>query len=380
MTKLVMATTLAVCLLPGVAQAQQAATTAATTAGPTAPAAAAAPASAAPAPAPAAPSAPLFWRQSVLNVTVSANLNSFAPALQLTRNQTVDMSISLRPRFTISRMFQVRAGLDLRYEFTNSDTTATINEPAFGDPFVDLWVTGIPAVGPVKFWVAPRLQFPVSPQSRAATTVLTTGLVVQAAAGIEHFLGGDLTLVAQGIYTHSFNQYTTPETRTEFTPNCFGGPGDTGCANQLSGISNVADVLSWAFIVAPSWGIISPGLFFRMTHAFPYSVSSLDGLSNTGAAPSRVRQSTFFAGWVDINATPWFSFEVGYSMGRNLLRADGTIGNPIWDESQDMRLYVSTVFTLDRLYQAIRGNDRSNSGVIRTQNAPQRGPAAVAIF
>lgn len=380
MTKLVMATTLAALTLPCVAQAQQAASSATTPAGPTAPAAAAAPAAPAAAAAPAARSAPLFWRQSVFNLTVSANMNNFAPSLQLTRNQTVDMSLSLRPRFTLSRMFQIRAGLDLRYEFTNSDTTATINEPTFGDPFVDLWVTGIPAVGPLKFWVAPRLQFPVSPSSRAATTVLTTGLVVQAALGVDHFLGGDLTLVAQGIYTHSFNQYTTPETRTEFRPACFGGPGDTGCANQLSGIANVQDVLSWAFIVAPSWGIFSPGLFFRMTHAFPYSVSSLEGLSNTGAAPPRVRQSTFFAGWIDVNATPWFTVEVGYSMGRNLLRADGTIGNPIWDEAQDMRLYVSTVFTLDRLYQAIQGGGRSNSGVIRTQNRPQRGPAAVAIF
>lgn len=379
MTKLVMATTLAALALPAVAQAQQAASTSSSTAGPTAPAAAAAPA--APAAAPAAPRpTPLFWRQSLINFTVSANLNSFAPGLQLTRNETVDMSLSLRPRFTLSRMFQVRAGLDLRYEFTNSDTTATINEPRFGDPFVDLWITGIPAIGPLKFWVAPRLQFPVSPESRAATTILTTGLILQAAVGVEHFLGGDLTLIAQGVYTHNFNQYTTPETRTPFSPNCFGGPGDTGCANQVSGVSNAADVLSWAFIVAPSWGHWSPGLFFRMTHAFPYSVRSLEGLSNVGEAPTRVRQSTFFAAWIDYNANPWLSLELGYSMGRNLLRADGQIGNPIWDENQDMRVYFSTVITADKLYQALTGAGRGSGGVIRTENIPRRGPASIATF
>jgi hypothetical protein len=376
MTKLVMATTLAALALPAVAQAQQAASTSSSTAGPTAPAAAAAPA-----PAPAAPAAPraapLFWRQSLINFTVSANLNSFAPALQLTPNRTVDMSLSLRPRFTLSRMFQVRAGLDLRYEFTNSDTTSTINEARFGDPFVDLWITGIPAVGPFKFWVAPRLQFPVSPESRAATTILTTGLVLQAAVGVEHFLGGDLTLIAQGSYTHNFNQYTTPGTRTEFSPNCFSG---LSCLNQVSGVANAADVLSWAVIVAPSWGHWSPGLFFRMTHAFPYSLRSLEGLSNVGEAPSRVRQSTFFAAWVDYNANPWLSLELGYSMGRNLLRADGRIGNPIWDEAQDMRVYVSTVFTVDKLYQALSGNDRGSGGVIRTENTPRRGPASIATF
>ncbi|MFO0628709.1 MAG: hypothetical protein U0325_24250 [Polyangiales bacterium] len=276
-------------------------------------------------------------------------------------------------------MFQVRAGLDFRYEFTNSDSTGRINEPRFGDPFVDLWITGIPAVGPLKVWVAPRLQFPVSPESRAATTILTTGLVLQAAVGVEHFLGGDLTLIAQGTYTHTFNQYTTPATQTDFRPTCF-TPGDTSCYGQVSGVSNVSDVLAWALIVAPSWGIWSPGLFFRMSHAFPYSVRSLEGLSNVGEAPSRVRQSTFFAAWLDVNPNPWFTVEVGYSMGRNLLRADGQIGNPIWDEAQDMRLYVSTVFTVDKLYQALAGNDRGGGGVIRTENTPRRGPAAIATF
>jgi len=379
MRKLVLATTLAALTVPGFAQAQQSAPSTAPAAGPTAPPSAAATPAAAPAPA-APPATPLFWRQSLVNFTVSANLNTFAPALQLTPNRTVDMSLSLRPRFTLSRMFQIRAGLDLNYEFTNSDSTTTINEPRFSDPFVDLWVTGIPAVGPLKTWVAGRLSFPVSAESRAQTRIITTGLLFQAALGIEHFLGGDLTLIANAVYTHNFNEYSTSETRTAFRPACYGGPADTGCANQLSGAANASDVLSWALIVAPSWGIWSPGLFFRMQHVFPHAFSDVSGVSNVGVAPPRVRQTTFFAAWLDVNPNPWFTLEVGYSMGRNILGADGRYGNPIWDENQDMRLYVSTVFTIDKLYQAITGAGRGAGGVIRTQNTPRRGPAAIATF
>lgn len=386
MRKLVMATTLAAAMLPGLAQAQQSATTATATAGPTVPATAATATPAAPAAPAAPPATPLFWRQSLINYTVSANINTFNPGMQLTRNETVDMSLSLRPRFTLSRMLQIRAGLDLNYEFTNSDSTTTRNEPRFADPFVDLWITGIPAVGPLKVWVAPRLVFPVSSESRAQTRILTAGMVLQAAVGIEHFLGGDLTLIANAVYTHNFNQYTTSELRSDaadnrgYNPQCFGIPTDNGCANQLSGVANASDVMSWAVIVAPSWGIWSPGLFFRMQHIFPHTFRDLDGTSNGVQSPNRVRQTTFFAAWLDVNPNPWFTLEVGYSMGRNILRADGQYGNPIWDETQDMRVYVSTVFTIDKLYQALSGAGRGAGGVIRTQNTPRRGPASIATF
>lgn len=381
MRKLVMATTLAAAMLPGLAQAQQTATTAA---GPTVAAAAAAPTPAAPA-APAAPrAAPLFWRQSLINYTVSANFNALGIGNQLTTNRTVDMSLSLRPRFTLSRMFQIRAGLDFNYEFTNSDITTTRNEPRFADPFVDLWVTGIPAIGPLKLWVAPRLVFPVSSESRAQTRILTAGMVLQAAVGVEHFLGGDLTLIANAVYTHNFDQYTTVGPRAgeepDYRPTCFGIPTDTGCSNQVSGLANASDVMSWAVIVAPSWGIWSPGLFFRMQHIFPHTFRDLEGTTNNVQSPNRVRQTTFFAAWLDVNPNPWFTLEVGYSMGRNILQANGQYGNPIWDDLQDMRLYVSTVITVDKLYQALSGAGRGAGGVIRTHNNPRRGPAAIATF
>lgn len=386
MRKLVMATTLAAAMLPRLAQAQQSATSTTPTAGPTVPATAAAATPAAPAAAPAPRPAPLFWRQSLINFTVSANFNALGIGNQLTTNRTVDMSLSLRPRFTLSRMFQVRAGLDFNYEFTNSDFTTTRNEPRFADPFVDLWVTGIPAVGPLKMWVAPRLVFPVSPESRAQTRILTAGMVFQAAVGVEHFLGGDLAIIANAVYTHNFDQFTTPGLRPEsieqrgYSPSCFGVPTDTGCANQVSGLANASDVMSWAVILAPSWGIWSPGVFFRMQHIFPHQFRALEGTSNGVAQPNTVRQTTFFAAWLDVNPNPWFTLEVGYSMGRNILQANGQYGNPIWDDNQDMRLYVSTVITVDKLYQALSGASRGSGGVIRTQRNPNRGPAAVAVF
>ena len=67
--------------------------------------------------------------------------------LNQSANDTVDMSIALRPRWTFNRMLQLRAGIAFSYEFTNADNTTTRNEPRFGDMNLDLWITGIPPLG-----------------------------------------------------------------------------------------------------------------------------------------------------------------------------------------------------------------------------------------
>jgi hypothetical protein len=363
----------AAALLAGLS-ATSAASAQTTTPAPAAPAPAA-PAAAAPAAAPVARPAPLPWRQTQLLATVGMSLSVLDPSLTLTQNPTVDMSIAIRPRWTFNRMLQMRAGIAFSYEFTNGDFTTTRNEPRFGDMNLDLWITGIPPVGgAVKFWVAPRLVFPVSVESRARTMIVTPGVVLQAAYGIEHVLGGDLAIIANGVYTHPFYENTTPGIRTgqQYRQQCYGGS-DT-CTNQVSGLFNPANTLSWALIIAQSWDHFSPGVFFSMQHIFPYGSSSRAGLPNS---PSTVRNNTIFAAWVDWIVNPWFTAEVGYQVFRTLLDADGTYGNPFYAPNQDTRLYLQTVFSLDKIYELASGRSQGGGGVIRTHNNSPRGSFAM---
>lgn len=323
--------------------------------------------------------APLPWRQTQLLATVGMSLSVIDPSITQTANRTVDMSLAIRPRWTFNRMFQLRAGIAFNYEFTNSDTTTTRNEPRFGDMNLDLWITGIPALGgAVKFWVAPRLILPVSVESRARSTIFTPGLVVQAAYGIENVLGGELAIIANGAFTHPLYQTTTPTIRTgqENRNTCYGPAGTESCSDQLSGLFSPANTLSWAIIFAQSWEHISPGVFFSMQHIFPYQGSAIPAMGgNPGipASPSVVRQNTIFAAWVDWIATPWFTAEVGYQVFRNLLDADGQRGNPFYAANQDTRFYLQTVFSLDKLYDIAAGRGGGAGGVIRTRNESPRG-------
>lgn len=345
------------------------------------PAAAAAPTpAAAPAPA-AAPTRPppLPWRQTQMLVTTGMSLSVIDPSLNLYANRTVDMSIAVRPRWTFNRMLQMRAGLVFSYEFTNGDFTTTRNEPRFGDMNIDLWVTGIPALGgAVKFWVAPRLIFPVSVESRARTMIVTPGLVLQAAYGIEHVLGGELDIIANGVFTHPLYQYTTGGARTNQGPaQCYGSLGGGSCSDQLTGLFNPANTVSWALILAQSWEHISPGVFFSMQHIFPYQGTSAAGLPNGQAT---VRNNTIFAAWVDWIATPWFTAEVGYQVFRTLLDFDGTYGNPFYAPHQDTRFYLQTVFSLDKIYELASGRSAGGGGVIRTRNTTPRPLGSFAMF
>jgi hypothetical protein len=330
--------------------------------------------------APARP-APLPWRQTQLLATVGVSLPTLIRDLTQYPNDTVDLSIAIRPRWTFNRMLQLRAGIAFNYEFTNADNTTTLHEPRFSDMNLDLWFTGIPALGgAVKFWVAPRLVFPVSVESRARTVIFTPGLVLQAAYGIDHVLGGDLAIIANGTFTHPLYQYTTPGIRTgqENRSTCFGSGNGGNCNDQLSGLFNAANTVSWALIVAQSWDHISPGVFFSMQHIFPYQGTDNAVLMHNN--PTSVRTNTIFAGWVDWIATPWFTAEVGYQVFRNLLNSDGTYGNPLYAPYQDTRFYLQTVFSLDKIYEIASGRSGGSGGVIRTRNDPPRPQGSFAMF
>ncbi|MFO0602458.1 MAG: hypothetical protein U0324_04750 [Polyangiales bacterium] len=350
------------------------------------PAPAAAPAPAAtPAPAPAAARRPTPWAASQLSITSSANWDLFDYSYRPSSRSlsVIDLNVSLRPRYRINRALQLRARWDYNFEFTNSDTTQTQYEPRFGDPSLDLWFLGLPSLGDFRFALAGGFIFPVSPESRAQTLILTPRVIGQVAWGIEA-LGGEIAVIGQVIYSHRFLQYTTPGIRGDFpyqrTVNA-DFTGSPGIANQLSGLPGVHDQLSWTVILAPSWGKWSPGVAFSMTHQWSYDISrggSTTATTSANQLPTgdHLRQLSSFSGWLDYNPTAWLTIEAGYFMTRRLLRDDGTWGNPIYDPYQDWRVYLNANIVLDKFFEAITGGGQGEGGVIRTQNTPRRDVTA----
>jgi hypothetical protein len=368
-------------LVPASALAQQTPTPAAaptTEPAPAAPAtttAAAAPAATPPAPAPAAPAAaparaPNPWAGSQLNVQTSANGAFFDRSYVLSGDSTsaADMSITLSPRYRLNRVFQLRASWNFNMEFTNADNTTTRLEPRFSDPSLDLWATGLPPLGNLRFALAAGLVFPVSVESRANTLILTPRVIGQAAWSVEAF-GGDFALIGRVAYSHPFQQYTTPGIRGSFPYNrsCVTASGD--CSGQLRGSTNVHDQFTWSVILSQSWGDWSPGVFFQMIHQWAYDIPT--ATLGTGAQDSHYRQSTYFAGWLDYNPVGWLTVEAGYQMQRSVLDGDGTYGNPFYGQYQDWRVYLSANIVLDKFFEAIGGSGAGGGGVIRTQNTPR---------
>lgn len=302
-------------------------------------------------------------------VQQTMNLNVIAPGLQQTRNPTADASVWMLPRYTINKDWQLRGRWIFSYEETNSDSTATKNEPRFGDLTAQLFYRSIPEIGKtgIKPMLNASLMFPVSSESRARTMVVTPGIGYQLVKSFEHVLGGELSIIHSGNYTHPFYRYTTPGIRDDapYQRQCYGG---FGCAEQLSGAANPSDTLSWSFIVAGEWGKWSPALFFLGGHAFPYTFKEQPGLSTAKSEnPNSVRQTTYFSAWLDYNANSWLTVEGGYYMFRNILNDDGTYGNPLWSRYQDMRLYLGVNLNIDNIAKELEGGG-GEGGVVRAKN------------
>lgn len=339
---------------------------------------------AAPAEAPAPPP-PLPWRGSVFFTSTSVSGNVFDRGSRLTYVPSADMTYAFRPRFFIHRWFQFRAAFSFYNELTDTSGTPTVREVRATDTSIDLWFHGIPTIGPLKIWLAPRVIFPTSPESRARTMVLGAGLVAQAALSFENFLRGDLAIIFLGNYVHQFSTYQTGGLQDGgFQRLCTDVSGEqvgsTSCYASASVRGNPHDSLTWAVILAPSWDWFSPGAFFSMTHTFRYVPSTVAGVptyerpGQIGYAPDPTNNTTYFAAWADFNVSSWLTIEAGYAMARDLRgqQQSTPFGNPFFDQYQDWRLYLQTVWTLDRLYTAIFQRSGQAGGVIRTRNQPRQ--------
>jgi hypothetical protein len=266
---------------------------------------------------------------SELRLVTEANLNTFAPKLQQTRNATVESSLLLRPRFDAGNDISIRARFAIAYEWTDSDTTTDRHEPVVSDLDIEAAWKGLPKLLGIETALGVSTVFPTSEASRARTLYFAPGVLVAIERPFSLF-GGEVSPALRASYHRPVYRFSTPGLAEPppYAPRCFGG--GIGCFDQASGVANVRDRFEWRVVLSGDWYGFSPGALFQATHQLPYAVEE-----------QAVRVITFFSLWLAYAPLDWLAFELGYSMERNIIGGSGGYENPLFDRHEDMRLYLS---------------------------------------
>ena len=291
-------------------------------------------------------------------------------------NPTVDSSIWLQPRYALSDAFQLRGLLVFSYEYTNADDTNTKNEPRFSDTTTLALLPEDPG-DPGRHQARRRRERRLPDVTRVARPHddgQRPALTAPAREGrSSKVLGGEVDIIASGVYSHPLYRNTTSEIRgtRPYAFQCVGG--GTSCQDQLSGTFNASDSVGYSLIIAGEWGKWSPALFYRGTSQGAYTGSTaknpVDGTNVStpaGFEPTHIRQRSYFSAWLDYNANSWLTAEVGYWLDRTTLGEDGTRGNPFFDRYQDMRVYLGASFNIDNIMKQLEGGP-TEAGIVRAK-------------
>jgi hypothetical protein len=317
---------------------------------------------------------PRAFAGSVLSGQVSMFTGTVFKGQQQYYDPTVEGNIYILPRYSFHKDWQIRGRLIYSYEFTNSDSTTTQHEPRFSDTTLQLFYRGIPEIPKAKIKLLAGIQsaFPTSPESRARTLYFSPGVAVSAARVFDKVLGGEISLAATATYTHPFYRSKTPEVRNDFPysrQSCSAASCEASStisptqgqqqdalenkgAAQLSGSANVSDSIAWLISASGEWGKWSPGAYGLVAHQWAYTFQDIPGVTRLDDR-THVRNTVFFLAFLDYNFNHWIGAEVGYFMQRNILREDGTYGNPFFDRYQDTRVYLGANFNPDSFVEEV---------------------------
>lgn len=310
-------------------------------------------------------------------LTTSMTTNTVFAGQTQYNNPTVEGNAWLLPRYAISDAFQLRGRLIVSYEMTNSDDTRYRNEPVLSDTTLQLFYRKIPEIATVKPMVGLNVGLPTSKLSQSRTQIFSPGAIVQLVKGFEHVLGGEVSVIAMGIYSHPIYQSRQAETvdpRDIQTFQCVGG---VACGDLLTGTLNPSDSLAYAAIVAGEWGKWAPAFYYLGASQWVYHPTTVteaqvtpggNNIPVTGVADrASVRQSHYFSLWLDYNFNPWFTGEVGYWNSTSVLAEDGKYANPLFNRYADTRVYLGVNINIDNLMKQLEGGP-AEAGIVRAQN------------
>lgn len=295
-------------------------------------------------------------------------------------NPTVEGSLWLLPRYTLSDAFQLRGRMIVSYEMTNSDTTTYRNEPMLSDTTLQLYYKKIPEIATVKPMLALNAGIPTSKLSRARTQVVAPGATLQLVKGFEDVLGGEIMLLGMGIYSHPIYTSNTAEVSDPRAPGAFNCAGGNGCTDLLTGTLNPSDSLAYALIVVGEWGKWAPAFYYLGASQWVYHPTTVNQSDVIAGAPnepveglgsrSSVRQTHYFSAWLDYNWNSWLTAEIGGWNSTSALTGEGKYSNPFFNRYADTRVYIGFNFNIDNLMKQLEGGD-AEAGIVRAKNTHQ---------
>jgi hypothetical protein len=271
----------------------------------------------------------------------------------------------LRPRYYIKPYLSVRARLDLTTEWLNAEETKYARQALFGD----LWTEMIyepPKFHGIDSVVGVRAVWGTSIEAQAQTSVVQLGPVAAIGRTFDTRIGtfdvrlgmyglGNIVKSTSPTVDLGYSCQTTAE--TPLTCSTAAGPQN----NRFSLITSIGGKYSpipqltlWtSFLIIDRWRYPVPEQTLTDPMAGTFTVGP--DLNDT-----RFLQQTWFLAAVDWDVTKWMTLTLGYYTLRLLTNPDGTYGNPFYHQGGNTRIFLTSTFALDHVYEAIRDRVRAS--------------------
>jgi hypothetical protein len=267
--------------------------------------------------------------------------------------------MSFRPRYYIKPNLSLRLRMDLTVEWLNAADTTFVREGQFGDVWLDL------AYNAPTFWgivptIALRTVWGTSKEAIAAGDVLNVGPVVGLVREFQTNKVGSFELSLSmyglihasprigGLVNGNYFHCDSLDLRATICDTT-GGPSNTAF--------NLTTFLSakWApvsqFSLSLSYAVLDGWAWNTADAVDPVYQQPINRSPND----TRFRQSSWFIANLDYEPRDWITLSLGYYCLRPIRDKDEAIGDPFYypaGNTGSTRIYLTTTFNLDRVYDA----------------------------
>ena len=326
------------------------------------------------------------FRGTVFIFDQSITPETIAPGAQLSQVPSYQWWMSARPRFYIRPDLSLRARLDMTIEWLNGGSETTLKRQAMlGDLWLDLTYTPKPFFG-IQSSVTLRTIFPTSLAAQANSSVVRAGPSVSLARPFRTRIGEiEPSLGLYALYNFVMNTSAGVKgggygcTTTEYTP-AFCDQNSGAMNSQVQFVAST----SLRYSPHPKWNI---GVSYLVLDNWVYRTPdvTLNGPQGSTDVPhsendTRFRQSSWFLASVDYDPVDWVELSLGYYTFRSIRDPNGQIGNPFYKADGGSRVFLSTTFAFDKIYETIaRRRARKHHKSTATQASAEQ-PSSLVSF
>jgi len=299
------------------------------------------------------------FRGSIFLWDNSISAGTLAPNSELSYVPSYQWWFSLRPRYYFTDKLSLRLRMDLTTEWMNDggQETTFAREAQFGDIWLDL------AYNPRKFWgivptIALRTVYGTSKEAMSNQDYVNVGPTVSLVREFETRKAGtfELSLSMYGLLHGAPKEAGHLVNGASYFCQDFGGR-NTVCdhtGGRMNSLFNLTTFVSgkWQPIkqvsISLSYAVLDSWHWQTDDKADPMFQQMVPRSQND----TLLRQSGWFIANIDYEPRDWLTMSLGYYCLRPILDDDGTYGEPFYKKGANSRVYLTTTFNLDRVYDA----------------------------